>query len=495
MKTGQVASGLGWSALSSATNAAAQLVFLAVLARLLSSQDFGLMTMAIIALRFVSFFAELGFVQALIQKPALSSLDTTAALLMAAGLGVMLYAVVLVAAPLAADYFRTPELTSVLAAFGWTLLTSTLSGIPIALLRRQGRFKLVAAIETCAFVVGYGMVGVLCALAGWGVWSLIAATLAQQVLTALLGFVRARLQLTWPVPRQAFSHFWQFGSRYSLIGFSEFAFANIESLAIGRVFGKAELGIFNRAIMLSNMPVEQSLNAVNKVMFPALSSWSGDRQRHGDGFLLLLLGAATVSAAVACGLAAAAPDVVAILLGPQWSQASTIVAIVAFAVPPMYMYTVCGMTLDSVAALGPKLRLQLGALGVKLVLVLVAAGHGLSAIAAAVVAAEVIRCVCGLVLVSRVLRLGTMPCVLVGLCAIGVGASVFAAVSTAATLAADVRLGVRFAGELASGGIAAVLSVGLLLVVVPAQARFPHLEVMRHWNGRAMSALLRRATP
>lgn len=494
MKNGQVASGLGWSALSSVSNAAAQLVFLAVLARLLSAQDFGLMTMAVIALRFVSFFAELGFAQALIQKPALSRQDMTAALLMAAGLGATLYAVVVAAAPIAADYFRTPELTSILMAFGATLLTGTLSGIPIALLRRQGQFKAVAAIETCAFLVGYGLIGVLCAYAGWGVWSLVAATLAQQVLAGLLGFTRARLQLTWPVPRAAFLHFWQFGSRYSLIGFSEFAFANVESLAIGRLFGKAELGIFNRAITLSNMPVEQTLNAVNKVMFPALSSWSGDRQRHGDGFLLLLLGTATVSAALACGLAAAAPDVVALLLGPRWTTASPIVAVVAFAVPPMYMYTVCGMTLDSVAALGPKLRLQLGALAVKLVLVLVAAGHDLPAVAGAVVAAETFRCLCGLVLVSRVLRLGPSPCFLVATCAVAVGAAVYAAVSSAAVVAVDARLWIRCAAELAGGGAAALFAFGLFLVAIPAQAGLPRLDLVRHWNGKAVVGLLRRAT-
>ena len=495
MKTAQIASGLAWSGLSSAINAGAQLAFLAILARLLGANDFGLMTMAVIALRFVSFFAELGFAQALIQKPTLSDIDTTAALVMATGLGVVLYVAVLLTSPLAATYFRVPELAAVLAGFGWTLLTSTLSGIPIALLRRAGRFKMVAAIETFAYVAGYGVVGVLGALSGWGVWSLIAATLAQQLLTAILGFVTARTPLAWPIPREAFGHFWRFGSRYSLIGFSEFAFANIESLAIGRMFGKADLGLFNRAITVSNMPVEQSLNAVNKVMFPALSSWSGDPNRHGDGFLLLLLGAATVSAALSFGLAAAASDVVALLLGSRWAAAAPVVAVVAFAVPPMYMYSVCGMTLDSVAALGPKLRLQMAALVVKLALVLAAAAHGLIAIAAAVVVAEVLRCACGLVLVSRVLRLGTAPCVLVVGWAVGVGAAVYAAVGGVAILQSEGRLGIRFLEEAGAGALAAMVAVLLLAVFSPGPPRFPRLRALQQWNGRLMAVVFHRAIP
>jgi lipopolysaccharide exporter len=495
MKAAQVVSGLGWSASASALNALAQFAFLAVLARMLSPQDFGLVAMAAIALRFVSFFAELGFAQALIQKPKLATEDVMAALLMAAGLGLLLYVGVLMASPLAGAYFRAPELPALLAGFGWSLLLGTVAGLPIALLRRQARFKAVAAIEITAFMGGYGFVGIGAALAGCGVWSLVAATLSQQAVAALLGFATARPRLAWPVPRQAFGHFWRFGSRYSVIGFLEFIFANVEAIVIGRAFGKADLGLFNRAITLTNLPVEQSLNAVNKVMFPALSAWSGDKPRLGDGFLVLLLAVGMVSAALACGLSAAAADVVALLLGARWAAAAPVVAIIAFAVPPMYMYTVCGLTLDSAAALSPKLRLQAAVLVAKVCFVAIAASHGMAGISAAVVAAEWLRFGFGIALVMRTLSLRAASGRLVVAWCAATGAVVYAGVSSGGALAAGAPLGLRFAAEAAGGAIGLSAIVALFFAGFPAYAPLARFATLNAWNGRIDAFLRRRHAP
>jgi O-antigen/teichoic acid export membrane protein len=491
MRAGQVFAGLGWSAIATGLNAVAQFAFLAVLARLLDAEAFGLMAMAIITLRFASFFAQLGFAQALIQKPELRAVDTSAALVMAIALGICLYAAVLLVAPWFTAYFRAPDLPSVLAGFGWSLLFATLAGLPNALLRRQGRFKAAAGIETAGFLFGYGAVGIAAAAAGWGVWSLVAATLAQQLLTAALGFAVARPALAWPVPRDAFAHLWHFGSRYSAIGFLEFLWANVETLVIGRFFPKAELGIFNRAITLTNLPVEQGVSAVNKVMFPALATLSPEPRRLGDAFCMLLLAVGVVSAALACGIAAAPGDAVALLLGPRWSAAAPVVAVIAFAVPPMFMYVICGVALDSMAALGPKLRLQAFLLLAKVALVAGAAAHGLVGIAAAVVVAEVLRLAFGLRLVMRTLGMtpgeGWAPIA----ASIGVGAAIYAAVGGTAAVAQSVgfTFAVRLAAEAGAGALAFVASLLFLVAAAPGYAPLGRFESVRLMHGRLLAVL------
>ena len=474
-----------------AINAVAQFAFMAVLARLLNPQAFGLMAMAIIALRFASFFAQLGFAQALTQKPELRPEDTSAALFMAVVLGISFYLGVLFTAPLFAVYFRAPELTAVLAGFGWSLLFGTLAGLPGALLRRQGGFRAASLVETIGYVAGFGGIGIIAASNGWGVWSLVVATLAQQVLTGALGFAVARPCLGWPVPRRAFIGLWRFGSRYSLIGFLEFLWANIESLTIGRSFGKLELGIFNRAITLTNLPVEQAVGAVNKVMFPAFASLAAERERLADALCMLLLGVGVISAALACGIAAAAGDAVALLLGERWSSATQIVAVIAFAVPPMFMYVVCGITLDSVAALGPKLRMQAAVLLLKIALVLSAASAGLVAIAAAVVVAECLRLAFGIHVVARVLEVGQWVLWRPIAACVVVGVMVYGAVSASemAALAEGTSLSVRFALECAGGLLAMLLFLLGLLALVPRYSPLARFASVRLWHARLLAAL------
>ena len=491
MKAAQVVSGLGWTAATTVLNAAAQFAFLAALARLLDSEAFGIMAMAIISLRFVSYFAQLGFAQALIQKPELRPEDTAAAALMAAALSAGLYLVVLLTAPAFAAYFRAPELSPVLAGFGASLLLGTWAGLPCALLRRQGRFKDAAAVETAGYVIGFGAVGIAAATAGWGVWALVAATMAQQGLTLALGLAAARPALAWPASRETYLHLWRFGSRYSAIGFLEFVWANVETLAIGRSFGKAELGVFNRAITLTNLPVEQAVTGANKVMFPAFAALSGEQSRLADAFCMLLLGVGIVAAALSSGIAAAATDVVALLLGAQWADAVPIVAVVAFAVPPMFMFVVCGMTLDSVAALGPKLRLQAGLLIVKVALVAAATASGLTAVAAAVVAAELLRLGLGLRLVGRTLGVRQATCWVPVVASAGIGAAVYVAVLLASTSAqsAGWPLAARIGADIAAGTCALGATLLLLAAGTPGYAPLARFETVRRWHHRLLAVL------
>ncbi len=491
MNAQQILSGLGWSAMATLVSAACQFVFMAVLARLLDPAAFGLMAMAGIAMRFAGFFAQMGFAQAIIQRQQITAEDTTAALLMALGIGALLCAGMVLAAPLFGEGFRAPELPMLISVLGLSLVLGSLGSLPIALLRRQARFKRVNAIEVFSFVVGYGAVGIACASRGLGVWSLVVATLSQQALVVVAGFLAVRYPLTWPVPRDAFTRLWGFGSRYSLIGFLEFLSANVETLFIGRTLGKGELGLYNRAITLTNLPVEFGVSAVTKVLFPALASMQHDRNRLADGFQMLLLCIGIFSSAVACGIAAAAPDVVALLLGDKWLGIVPIVQIVAFAAPPMFMFVACGVTLDSLGALAAKLRLQSAVLVLKIGLVLLLAAWGLPGIACAVVLGEWLRLGFGMHLVGRLL--GVAPARLAGQVALfaAIGLAVSLVVAAAAMLghATALPLFARVLVETLAG--AAVLGSGVLLLLqrFPGYAPLQRFEAVRRWHARVLAAL------
>jgi len=491
MNARQIFSGLGWSALATLITVASQFVFMAVLARLLEPAVFGLMAMAVIALRFASFFSQMGLAQAIIQRTELEPEDTTAALVMALVIGTGLYVGMLLAAPLFAAGFRSPELKPLIGVLGLSLLLSVVGGLPIAMLRRQARFKRASALEVTSYIVGYGAVGIACAAQGLGVWSLVAATLSQQTLTIVLGFAATHYPLTWPLRRSAFARLWTYGSRHSLIGFLEFLSANVDSMFIGRVFGKVDLGLFNRAITLTNLPVEHGVNAVNKVLFPALSGMQHDRHRMADGFQMLLLGVGLLSTGLACGIAAAAPDIVALLLGSRWTEAAPIVAIVAFAVPPMFLYVACGVTLDSLAALGPKLRLQSLVLILKIALVVALASQGLQGIAVAVVLAEMVRLALGVQLVAKLLGISSAGIWRqLGLVAV-LGGAMWLAVSGAysAGQASGWSLPARVILEALAGAL--VMSSGLLALVLafPAYAPLQRFDSVRRWHGQILRAL------
>lgn len=459
MKAAQVLSGLRWMSVATAINFVAQFVFLGILARLLDPAAFGLVAMSSIALRFASFFSQLGVIQALIQKPSLEKTDASAGLLLAGGVSLALCAVMWLAAPLFAAYFGTDELTGLIRLAAASLVISALSGVPVALLRRQARFGAVAFTEVTAYLFGYGAVGVACAKAGLGAWSLVWAGLAQSGLVCLLAMAIARPSLTWQVDRASLRHFFGHGSRYSLIGFLEFLGANIETLYLGRFFGKHDLGVFNRSQMLTNLPVEQAVGTVGKVLFPALSAIQQDVAKRADVFLALLLCIGAFSTCAAMGIAAAAPEIVAVVLGDRWHEAVDVLRIIAFAVPALFMYFVCGIALDSVAALNVKLRLQTLAIVAKLALIFALSGHGLMGVVVAVVLGEYFRLALGMHACVRVFGVGARQVLGIVAVSLANGWIVFVVVHLAR------RLG-QWQGWPVAGLVGAEIAAGLLAMLL-----------------------------
>jgi lipopolysaccharide exporter len=497
MQAAQIFHGLRWTTLATLVNVVAQFAFVAVLARLLEPAVFGLVLMANVSLRFAGFFAQMGTTQTLIQRPQLDRRFTSAALAVSVGVSALLYGVIALAAPLFAAYFRSELLAPVLWWYGATLVLGGLGGPPMALLRRMGRFRALSLIEVGSYLLGYGVTGIGCAWAGLGVWSLVYATLAQQGLVAVLSLSFARYPIRWPPERAALAEVWRSGSQYSLIGLLEFVWSNLESMLLGRWAGATVLGIFNRAHMLANLPVEQAMGAVHKVLFPALSSMQQDRARLADGFLVLLLASAGISVVVSAGVSAAAADVVALLLGPRWVEAGPLLAVLCVAIPALFSYVACGVTLDSLAALRPKLLLQAGLLAVKLVLVITLWQHSVLAVAWAVVLAEYLRLALGLSLLRQLLPLNAALLWRMAAWAAAAGATVHAAVAVAAWVGAALAL--PLVARLLLDTLAGLLLCALWSAAAARRgAHFPPLqrfELLRRWRNRWLAWTLRLPAP
>jgi O-antigen/teichoic acid export membrane protein len=472
--------GLGWTGAAALVNLFAQFLFTAVLARTLGPAAFGLMAMAALSLRFASYFAQWGAGLTIIQSLELTPRIATAALSIAVAGSLVMYAVLVAAAPVFAAVFREPELEWIVAVYGLSLPLSAVGTLPLALLRRAGRFGRASLIELAGYLFGYGITGVWLALSGHGVWSLIWASLAQQSLVLLAGFASVRFPIAWPGRGPEWRAVSRLGFRYSTIGFLEFLWSSVEVMVAGRVWGQATLGALNRAQMICGLPVEQAVNVITKVLLPTMASVQGDRRRIGEYFLMLLLASGTISVAFGVGVAAAAPDVVAALLGPGWGAAVGLVVLFGLAVPASFVYVACGISLDSVAALRPKLRMQAALLLVKAVLVsVVAVVAGLHAAVGAAVSCEVLRAGWGLRIAARVLGVDRrrIRWVLAFLVILGLAVGSAVTIVAHASVIGGVPVMLRMLAEIAAAIGAAILVAATTLRRLGSYASLPGLDV------------------
>lgn len=352
--------GLKWSYISTISTAIMQIGYTAVMARLLNPSDFGLVAMGGVVLRFGNYFAQMGMSSALIQKKDLSKENISAAFTSSLFLGLLFTILTLLLAPLAKFVFENNDVIPLVRIMGISFLINGFSLTALALIRRSLNFKWLAISEISAFLIGYLIVGIGSALAGFGVWSLVFASLSQTAILAVLTFLAIRHEVTLTFSWAHYKPLFSFGSKVSIIGFLEFIGGSLDTILIGRFFGDKKLGFYNRAQMLISLPMTYMITSFSKVLFPSLSIIQDDNEKVKKNIFLILKMAATVIFPFAAVVSILSKEIVLVILGAKWMESVNLLRILAFAAAFDFLEHLIAVLFEAKGLLREKMYLQSG---------------------------------------------------------------------------------------------------------------------------------------
>ncbi|WP_324674398.1 lipopolysaccharide biosynthesis protein [Hymenobacter sp. GOD-10R] len=390
--------GVQWTTAASVATALMQIGYTAIMARLLDPAAFGLVAMAGVVLRFGTYFAEMGIGHAIVQRSTISQDDVRASFTASLGLGAVVTVLACLLAPLATFFLNNEAVVSLVRFQSLGFVFVGLGMTATSLLRREMRFEVLAKIEVAAYILGYGGVGVTLAWATskgllhiGGVWSLIAGTLAQQLLVAIMSYLVVRHSMKLIFKWNAYKQLLGYGSRVSIISFLEFINGNLDTMLIGRLLGPVLLGIYNRAYMLLYLPMYFLTNSLARVAFPAFSKVKDDVARVRSLYLTSSTLVATVVMPLCAGVAVAAPELVEMLLGPRWAASVPILRVLCISIPLSMTTLFAGVVADARANLRQKIILNIEFMLLLASLFGLLRSFGLAGIAAAIGTGEVVR--------------------------------------------------------------------------------------------------------
>jgi PST family polysaccharide transporter len=318
--THRTMSGMFWLLSGSGVQAVLRVAVIVVMARLLGPADFGLVAGALVLIDFVEVFSDLGVGLVIVQRHELEERHIRTGFTLSALLGLAFGAGLWLAAPAAAGLMRMEGLAPVLRVMALVFPVDSLSLVASALLQRDLQFRALARISVFAYAFGYGVVGISLALAGLGVWALVGAYLAQTL------FVSVALLVVRPHPKRlCFDPRTLREMTYTGAGFSAAQVFNYVALkgdnaVVGRWLGAGALGVYTRAYGLMTMSVTIFGSAFDRVMFASLAKVQHERERLA---LALRRGVALITLVVLPSSALAfllAPELIAVLLGPRWTE-------------------------------------------------------------------------------------------------------------------------------------------------------------------------------
>jgi O-antigen/teichoic acid export membrane protein len=310
--------GMIWVAWGNSAMAVLKVVVLVLLTRLLSPTDFGLLGAALVVIGFSLNFSQLGLGPALVQRPALEPRHISTAFVASTGLGILVGALVWLMAPQIARFFRMEGLTSVVR---WLALVFPITGVAAvsdSLLQREMRFRLMANRDIVAYGVGYGAVGIVLALLGWGVWALVVAQLTQVSIRSVI-LLRAGPPLLSARPTWAsFLELMEYGVGQSAARLGVIVANQADNLVTGRWLGAVALGLYSRAYQLMSVPTSLLGDVIDKVLFPTMARVQDDSRRLGSAYLQGVACIGLVTLPVGVVAAVLAPELVAVAFGSRW---------------------------------------------------------------------------------------------------------------------------------------------------------------------------------
>lgn len=300
--------------------------------RLLDPSDYGVFAMTQSVLVLFSLLNGQGFAASLVRAETISDRQVRQVfgLLIVLNLGVALLQILV--APLAAAYFEQPVLTDMLRVQALLYLANPLIVLPAALLARAMDFHRQAKVNLLSAAVG-ALTAILCALSGFGVWTLVAAPLAM-IWTRAIGMTIAARLLVWPSFRFAGAGSTvKFGGAMLLSSFLWLIQTQADVYIGGRALDAHRLGLYTTALFLAQIITSKFIPPLNEVAFTAyarLQDGSGDAGRAFEKSARLIM---MIALPFYFGLAVTAEPFVLTMLGPKWAEAAPVVALLALAMP------------------------------------------------------------------------------------------------------------------------------------------------------------------
>jgi lipopolysaccharide exporter len=313
----QVLSGFGWQAFNSYANRLVGLLTTLVLAKLLTPEQFGVVTIASMIIEVLQLLKDMGLSEALIyQKRDDAALVDTAHTILV-GFNTILFVLAAAVAPFAARYYEAPIVLPVILVLSSNLIWDSLRSVPRTLIRRNIDFGKLVIPEVVPVAVSC-VVSIAMALTGFGVWSLVAKT----VIHSLLGFILVR-QIVPYRPKFRFDR----QAARELFGYGKFivgstvvlvALYNVDRFLVSSVMGIAAVGIFDLAMRISDLPVKQFSHMVGTVMFPVFAKFERSGEGAGRAFLKAFRYVALVCTPLAVGISVFGPPLILKIYGTRW---------------------------------------------------------------------------------------------------------------------------------------------------------------------------------
>lgn len=343
-----ISKGFIWKLLERFGVSGVQFILQIILARLLDPEHYGTLSIMIIFTTLANVFVQNGFNTALIQNKDVTEEDYSSVFWVSLGIAGVLYGMIFLAAPLIGVFYSMPDIVAPLRVLALMLFPGALNSVQLAKVSRELDFKKVFYSNIGGALIS-GLIGILIACMGGGLWALVAQTLLNVVVVCIVMVSTVRLKLHFRINFSRVKVLFTYGWKLLVSGLLDTLYTDLRSLVVGKKYDSATLGYYNRGQQFPQFINNAVNGTVQSVMLPAMSA----RQDDSHAVKSLMRSSITLSAyimfPIMAGLAAVAEPLVTLLLTEKWLPCVPYMQLYCFS---FAFYPVHSCNLQAINAMG-----------------------------------------------------------------------------------------------------------------------------------------------
>jgi O-antigen/teichoic acid export membrane protein len=308
-------------AIAKYSNVIINLIIGAILARLLSPSEYGIVAIVSVFILFFGMLSTLGLSAGVVQFDQLSNKDLSSLFNISAVIGIILSLVFIFVSYGIADLYGDRVYVLIGQMMSPSIFFKAVSSVPLGILQRERKFKLIG-IFTVSISVLTGIIGVVLAFEGFSYWTLVYRTVLTSTFTFLLAFVLSGTELRFTLHTRGLGAVTKYSGYTFLFNFFNYFSRNLDNILIGKYLGPIQVGIYDKAYVLMRLPLDNLLNLFSPVLHPILANQKEDISKiyfiH-QRFLKVL---AVLGIFISLFFFHCSNEIVTILYGEQWTQSA-----------------------------------------------------------------------------------------------------------------------------------------------------------------------------
>ncbi len=347
-KQNNISSALGWKLFERFGVQGVQFVLQIVLARILSPEHYGTLSLMVIFTTLANVFIQTGFNTALIRGKDVVEEDYSSVFWVSLTIAGVLYGIIFICAPWIGIFYNMPELVAPLRVLALMLLPGAFNSVQLAKVSRELDFRKVFFSNIAGILVS-GVSGIIIALLGGGLWALVAQTMLNIFIACIVMFFTVKWRPKFVCNLQRVKVLFAFGWKLLVSGLINTLYQDLRSLVIGRKYDSGTLGYYNRGKNFPQFIITAVDGAVQSVMLPAMAKKQDSPAAVKELTRNSIMISSFILFPLMAGLAGVATPLVRLLLTEKWLPCVPYLQIYCFT---LAFYPVHSCNLQAINAMG-----------------------------------------------------------------------------------------------------------------------------------------------